>query len=363
MFTLAKKQDWLLNAAVLFLAAASLLILSSIDRGLFWQQLIWFVVGLLVIALFTKIDWRPLTSYKWAIFGIYLAAILLLVITYFVAPPIRSTRSWIVLGPVQLQTSEMAKLALILVLSAFFSKRHIGIARAGTLLKSFFYFLVPAGLIFIQPDLGSAIILFLIWAGFLLVSGIRWRHLLIGFAVTVLLVILAWNFVLADYQKDRLIAFVNPNYDPLGVNYSTIQSKIAVGSGGFWGKGYGQGTQVQLGFLPAAGTDFVFSAFVEEWGGLGGFLVIGAFVFMLLRIIRIGLHCQNNFSKLICLGTAIMFLAQFIINMGSALGLLPVIGVTFPFFSYGGSSILANAMLIGIIQSTVVRSSFLRHHD
>lgn len=356
-----KYQDWFLNAAVAFLGVASMVILSSIDRALFWQQLIWFLIAFTVIFGFSLIDWRPLINYRWLIFFIYAVSILLLAATYLLAPEIRNTKSWLVFGPVQFQTSELAKLALIILLSVFFAKSHVGIARAGVLLKSFLYFAVPAGLVLIQPDLGSAIIIFSIWVGFLLVSGIRWRHLLIGAVILMMLAGLGWKFFLADYQKERILAFLNPSYDPLGVNYSVIQSKIAVGSASFLGKGYGQGTQVQLGFLPAAGTDFIFAAFTEEWGLLGGFLVIGVFMFMLLRIIKIGLICQNNFSKLICLGTAIMFLSQFLINMGSTLGMLPVIGVTFPFFSYGGSSILTNAMLIGIIQSAVVRTSFIRH--
>jgi rod shape determining protein RodA len=164
---------------------------------------------------------------------------------------------------------------------------------------------------------------------------------------------------LKPYQKERIVAFLNPSYSPLKINYGVIQSKIAIGSAGFFGKGYGQGTQIQLGFLPAAATDFVYAAFIEEWGGLGGLLVLGAFVLMMLRIVKIGLESHNNIPKLICLGTVIMFLAQFVINVGSTLGLLPVIGVTFPFLSYGGSSILVNAMLIGIIQSIIIRSSFL----
>lgn len=360
MLTFIRRQDWFLNAAIIFLAVASLVILSSIELALFWQQLAWFFIGFTVILLFSLIDWRPLANYSWLILGIYVLVILLLVFTYFFAPTIRHTHSWLVIGPVQFQTSELAKLALIIVLSVFFAKRHVGIAHSGVLLKSFFYFAIPAGLVLIQPDLGSAIIIFSIWIGFLLVSGIRWKHLIIGFFIFLLLAVLGWNFFLKDYQKERILAFVNPAYDPLGVNYSVIQSKIAIGSGVFFGKGYKQGSQVQLGFLPAAGTDFIFAAFMEEWGLLGGFLVIAAFIFLLLRIIKIGINCQNNFYKLACLGTALMFLAQFIINMGSTLGLLPVIGVTFPFFSYGGSSILTNAMLVGIIQGAVIRTSFIR---
>ncbi|MEK7192392.1 MAG: FtsW/RodA/SpoVE family cell cycle protein [Patescibacteria group bacterium] len=355
-----KRQDWYLTAAVLFLVAASLVVLSSINTDLFWQQLIWILLGLSLFLIFSLIDWRPIINYRWMILAVYLFAIILLLITYFLAPSIRGTRSWLVAGPIQFQTSEIGKLALIILLAYFFASRHIGIARLGIIVKSFIYFLIPAVFVLSQPDLGTALILFFIWFGFLLVSGIRWRHLLIGFAILALTGLWGWNFFLKDYQKERIIAFTNPSYDPLGVNYSAIQAKIAIGSGGFWGKGFGQGTQVQLGFLPAASTDFIFASLVEEWGGLGGFLTLGAFTFLLLRIVAIGFNCHNNFSKLICLGAVIMFLCQFILNVGSNLGLSPVIGVTFPFLSYGGSSLLTNFMLIGIIQSIVIRSSFFK---
>ena len=363
MLSFFQKQDWFLNSALLFLAACSLVILSSIDAALFWPQLIWFLIAFGVMQVFAFIDWRPFFNYRWIVFGAYLFAVLLLVATFFFAPTIRESRSWLVFGPVQFQTSEFAKLALIILFSYFFARSHVGIARIGVLAKSFAYFAVPAAFVLKQPDLGSAIIIFSIWAGFLLVSGIRWRHLLIGVLLLSVLGVFSWTSFLKTYQKERIIAFLNPSYSPLKVNYGVIQSKIAIGSAGFFGKGYGQGTQVQLGFLPAAETDFIFAAFVEEWGGLGGALVLAAFTLMLLRIIKIGLESHNNFSKLICLGTVIMFSAQFAINIGSTLGLLPVIGVTFPFFSYGGSSILINAMLLGIIQSIVLRASFLRSSE
>lgn len=363
MFLFFRRQDWFLNSALLFLAASSLLILSSIDRALFWPQLIWFVIAFGVMQAFAFIDWRPFFNYRWIVFGVYLFAILLLAATFFFAPTVREARSWLVFGPVQFQTSEFAKLALIVIFSYFFARSHVGIARVGVLAKSFIYFAIPAAFVLKQPDLGSTIIIFCIWAGFLLVSGIQWKHLIIGLILLSVAGVFGWTSFLKTYQKERIIAFLNPSYSPLKINYGVIQSKIAIGSAGFFGKGYGQGTQVQLGFLPAAETDFIFAAFVEEWGGLGGALVLGAFVLLLLRIVKVGLDSQNNFSKLICLGAVIMFLTQFVINIGSTLGLLPVIGVTFPFFSYGGSSILINAMLLGIIQSIVLRASFLRNYE
>ncbi len=352
MFSLFKRQDWWLNGAIFALLGLSLLMLSSIGGGVFRQQLIWIPLGILLIFLFAQIDWRALSSYRWIIFGIYLFSLLLLVLTYFFAPVIRNTRSWLVVGPFQFQVSELVKVAVIIFFAYYFSKRHIGIAHFSNIFRSFLYIAIPAAFVFLQPDMGTMMVLLGLWVGFLLVSGLRLKHIAIGLLLIVATVGVSWNTVLKDYQRERIIGLFQPNYDPLGVNYSTIQSKIAIGSAGFFGKGYKQGTQVQLGFLPESSTDFIFSAFIEEWGLLGGLVVLGLFFFMIARIVQIGILAENNFSRFICLGTALMFLIQFIINVGSAIGLLPVIGLTFPFFSYGGSSILVNSMLVGIVQSS-----------
>ncbi|MBI5079063.1 FtsW/RodA/SpoVE family cell cycle protein, partial [Candidatus Wolfebacteria bacterium] len=205
-----------------------------------------------------------------------------------------------------------------------------------------------------QPDLGSALILFFIWFGFLFVSGISWRHLIVFSLIFLIAGTAMWAGFLKDYQKERIIGLFSPGRDPLGVNYNVIQAKIAIGSAGFFGKGFSQGTQTQLGFLPEAQTDFIFAAVIEEFGLAAGFLAIAAFAVLIFRIIKIGFNSDNNFSRFFCLGTSILFCAQFILNVGSNIGLTPVIGVTFPFLSYGGSSLLTNLILVGIIQSIAV---------
>lgn len=357
MITLLKRQDWMLNAGVGGTLGLSLLLLASISKELFLQQLAWAILSIILIFLFSQIDWRALASYRWIIISIYMFSIFLLAMALFFAPVIRNTRAWLVLGPVQFQVSEFAKVALIIFLAYFFSRSHVGIARIANIARSFLYFLIPAVFIFFQPDFGTLIILFGIWAGFLLVSGLPIRYIVIGFLILGVIGAIGWTSVLRDYQKERIIGVFQPNYDPLGVNYQSIQSKIAVGSGGFFGKGFSQGTQVQLGFLPEASTDYIFSSFMEEWGLFGGLIVIALFATIIISIIRIGLYADGNFYKFICLGTAIMFMIQFVINVGAALGLLPVIGITFPFFSYGGSSILISAIMVGIAQSASVHRS------
>jgi len=296
-----------------------------------------------------------LVNYRGIILGFYFIIIALLIVTYFFAPVVRGVKGWLMVGSFQFQASEFAKLALIIVFAGFFKKKHISIARVSNLLVSFIYFLIPALLVAIQPDFGTVIILFFIWFGFLLVSGLRPKHIIISLLIFSVIAAVMWFSVLENYQKERIMGVFFPGRDMLGINYNVIQSKIAIGSAGFFGKGFGQGTQVQLGFLPEAQTDFIFAALIEEFGLISGFLAITAFIILIFRIIRIGIDSEINFNRFICLGAAILFITQFILNIGSNLGFMPVVGVTFPFLSYGGSSLLTNLIILGIIQSIVVR--------
>ncbi len=349
--TLLKNLDWKLNIAVFFLLAAGLISLVSAKPDLFYKQILWIAIGFIIAYFLIIFDWRSFVNYRGVIFGIYALSILLLVLTLIIAPQIRGTRSWIPIGPFQFQTSVFAALALIIVLANFFKTQHKSIARSSSIIKSFIYFLIPAGLVLFQPDMGSALLLFLIWFGFILISGIPWSRLGIIILIFAILGSVMWMGFLKDYQKERVVGLFFPNKDVLGVNYNVIQSKIAIGSAGFFGKGFKQGTQVQLGFLPEAQTDFIFAAVIEEWGFIAGLLMLGAFVFIILKIAKIGSEEKNNFNRFICLGTAIFFCANFIFNTGSNIGLLPVVGVPFPFLSYGGSHLLIELMLIGMVQS------------
>jgi len=346
-----KSLDWKLNIAVFLLLGAGLLSLASTSPTLFHKQIIWAVISLVVLFLLVVFDWRPFVNYKGVVFGLYLLGVILLVATYFLAPSIRGVRGWIVLGGFQFQVSELVKLILIIFYANFFSRRHVGIAKVSNLFLSFIYFAVPAFLIAIQPDLGSVLVIFALWWGFLLVSGIKWRHLAAALLLFAVLTGIMWQTVLEDYQKDRVLGFFFPERDPLGTNYNVIQSKIAIGSAGIFGKGFGQGSQVQLDFLPEAQTDFIFAAFTEEWGILGGVLLLLIFAYLIYRIIRIGFDAKNNFGRFVCLGAAILFIVQFVFNIGSNLALTPVVGVTFPFLSYGGSSLLTSFVLLAILNS------------
>lgn len=275
---------------------ASLLTLSAISMHLFYLQLAYAAAGFLIIGILGLRDWSSIFRSRWFAWTVYGLTIILLVVVYLKAPVIRNTKSWLVLGPLQFQPVELAKVALILVFAGFFSRRHIAIGRLSNILLSLLIFVIPAGLTLLQPDLGSASILFGIWFGFLLISGLPKKWLLTGAVIMSVLAVAGWSFFLKPYQKERITAVFYPERNALGINYSTIQSKIAIGSSGFFGKGFRQGTQTQLGFLTEPGTDFIFAAFAEEWGALGALTVLGAFLALVLRVLKVGVSQQSNFE-------------------------------------------------------------------
>lgn len=331
------------------LLVASLLTLSSVSRSVFYKQALFAAAGFLFLFLFWKFEWRKFADHPW--FGrlLYGLSVLSLVLVLFVGPVIRNVRSWIVVGPFSFQPAELAKVALILLYAEYFSRRHLAIARWKVILTSLAFFAVPAALTAFQPALGSALILFGIWFGFLLSSGLPKNRLFVALSAFAVAGFFMWNWGLHDYQRARIIHFFYPEKNLLGANYSVAQSKIAIGSAGFWGKGYGQGSQTQLGFLTEPTNDFILAAFIEEWGIAGGIVVIAAFLWLIWGILRIGISADRNFEKFVCLGTAIVFGIQFFLNSGSALGLVPVVGLPFPFLSYGGSALLTGFFLLAVV--------------
>ena len=318
------------------LLTASLIILSAISLHFFTFQIIWIVLGIGLVAASFFVDVRTIFSSQWVIWGLYAIALALMALALAASPLVRNTHSWLVLGPFSLQPVELMKVALILLFAN--------------------YFVLPAAISVKLPDLGSAVIFFGIWFGFLLLLGLPWRRVIVAVVIILLAGALIWTYVLKPYHRARIVGFLDPNQNALGINYSAIQSRIAIGSAGLWGQGYGQGTQAQLGFLSEPSEDFIFAAFIEEWGIVGGIVIVAAFLFLIFQILRIGMLADENFEKFICLGTAMMLGVQFLLNTGSATGLTPVIGVTFPFVSYGGSSMLANFFTLSMVNSIRRRS-------
>jgi len=355
MIDIFKKIDWKIMICMIALIGAGSLSLFSSHPDFFNKQILWIIIGFLFFVGIITLDLRSFLASKAVIYGMYYLINVLLIFTYFFAPLVKGNRAWLVIGPFQFQPSELAKIGLVIFLAYYFSKKHIGINRWSTLIGSFIYTLIPVILIAIEPDLGNAMVLVLVWVGFMMVSGLPLKKLALGFVLCLMIGLVMWMSILKNYQKERIIGMFNPEKDPLGVNYNVIQSKIAIGSGGIMGKGFGQGTQVQLGFLPEAQNDFIFSAIAEEGGLLAISLIIFLFAWMLIRLVALGNMADLSIHSFLILGAVMLFLIQFIFNVGSNLGLLPVVGVTLPFISYGGSSILANMILIGIVQSIMSR--------
>jgi len=242
------------------------------------------------------------------------------------------------------------KIILIILLAKYFSMRHIEMYRVKHILLSGFYILLPVCLAFFQPDLGSVIILVALWIGVLIASGIKLRHFLILLLCGILILTLCWSFLIKDYQKQRIISFITP-FDPLGAGWSQNQAEIAIGSGGILGQGFGKGSQTQYGFLPEPQNDFIFSAIAEEFGLIGVSVLLFLFLVLIWRIIKIALSSQTNFPRLFAIGLSVLLISQIFIHIGMNLGILPIIGISLPLVSYGGSGLIANLCAIGILQS------------
>ncbi|MDP3093706.1 MAG: FtsW/RodA/SpoVE family cell cycle protein [bacterium] len=355
-----KSLDWLIIIPSLLLAGLSLttILSSSYYLGIFFnfqKQTVFLLAGIALMIVFSFLDWRVLRDGPYLLVILYSLCLVGLVGLLFFAPHIRGSRSWYRFGPVSFDPIEFTKVVLIILLAKYFSTRHVEVYRIRHILVSGLYVLAPAILILLQPEVGSVIILVFLWIGTLLVSGIKLRHFLILCLCGLILLALSWSFLLKGYQKDRISSFLSPSFAPLGSGWNQAQAKVAIGSGGLFGKGFGNGTQIRYGFLPASQTDFAFAGVVEEWGLAGAGLVLLAFIVLIWRMIRLSLVSQSNFPRLFSAGLAIIMIIQIIINVGMNLGLLPIIGIPLPLISYGGSSLIATFIGLGIIQSMAMR--------
>lgn len=346
--------DWFLLGAIVLLMVAGLTSLYSTTHGetvQFSRQIIWACLSLAVFAGMSAFDYRLFRVHFSPVLLIYILGVLGIVLVYALGITVRGARSWIDLGFFRVEPVEPLKIAIILILAKYFSVRHVEMHRLRHLLIPGIYMLIPATLVFLQPDMGSLAILLVIWFGVVLAAGIKMKHLAVLTAIGLSVAVFAWNFLLYDYQRERVLTLLDPQRDPLGASYQTIQSIVAVSSGGLWGKGIGQGTQSQLGFLPDAATDFIFAALVEEFGIAVGVLVIALFGVIFWRLFRIASNATNNFARLAVVGVAFMMMAQVLFNIGMVLGLLPVTGLTLPLISYGGSSMITVCAALGLANS------------
>lgn len=362
MITHLKKLDWILISSASLLVAFGLLSLYSVslvrnDFSFFNKQLVFFAVSVATMFIMSFTDWRVFKRDSFVILFLYGIALLLLAGVFAFAPEIRGVKTWYRIGSVSLDPIEFMKIMLLILLAKFFSIRHREMYRFSHILLSGLYAAVPAILIFFQPNFGSASILILVWLIILLLAGIPMRYAAILGCIGLILSVSAWTFLLKEYQKNRIISFVNPQLDPLGIGWSQIQSKIAIGNGGVLGAGIGKGIQTQYGFLSEPQTDFIFAAIGEEFGYIGLVVLFVLFGILLWRILLVALEGRHNFARLFAAGFASLVLIGLVINVGMNIGILPIVGLPLPFVSYGGSSLVMLFAGIGILQSIGAGSS------
>lgn len=342
--------DWILFLAILPLLGAGIVTMNSFtgDSGFFIRQIIWIIISISIFFILSFIDFRFLRK-TWVSVSLFTFSCSLLLILFFMGKVTKGAISWFHIGSVSFQPSDAIKLVIIIILAKYFSRRHIEIANIRHIFISGLYAFIIFFLVLLQPDFGSAIIIFFIWLGMVLVSGISKKHLFGMFAVGVLIFIGLWNFGFQEYQKDRIKTFINPLADIHGTGYNAYQSTIAVGSGQILGKGLGYGTQSRLKFLPEYQTDFIFASYAEEWGFVGVITLFFFFGIVIWRIIRTSMNGASNFEILFGSGIAILIIVHFAINVGMNIQLLPVTGVTLPFLSYGGTHLLTEFTGLGIL--------------
>ncbi len=345
-----KNVDWVLFFSVILIALAGLVTMNSFvgTSRFFERQSIWLGVAILVFLAGSLVDWSFLKNTR-IIVGMFMFSVGLLFLLFILGSVFKGAQSWFDLGLFSFQPADPIKLVLILLLAKYFSRRHIEIANVRHILVSGVYAFTIFILVFLQPDFGSAIIIFFLWLGMVLVSGISKKHLLAVFLIGILSFGALWLFVFKPYQKDRIKTFIHPLTDIRGSGYNAYQSTIAVGSGQFFGKGIGYGTQSKLQFLPEYQTDFIFAAFAEEWGFVGATILFAIYGVVFWRMLKISFHGGSNFEILFGVGLSILFLIHVVIHVGMNVGLLPVTGNTLPFMSYGGSHLITEFFGLGIL--------------
>ncbi|RJP29828.1 MAG: rod shape-determining protein RodA [Candidatus Omnitrophota bacterium] len=317
------------------------------------RQILWIGIGMLACVFVSNFNYRKLWDVT---YFMYFFSLGLLIFAALSGITRLGAQRWISFGWFNFQPSEFAKFVSILFLARYFSMQSVddvrSVARQFGVLKGliipFIYIAIPMLIIMDQPDLGSALMIFFIFILIVFISGVKMRYISILVLTVLCLLPVGWHF-LRDYQRDRLMVFINPNIDPLGAGYTIIQSKIAIGSGALFGKGWLSGTQSQLHFLPESHTDFIFATFAEEWGFLGALILFMLYFLLIKEGINIGLRTRDYFGKLLAFGISSIIAIQIFINVAMTLGLAPVVGLPLPLMSYGGSSVLITFILLGIL--------------
>lgn len=357
---LIQNFDWVLLLLLLVEAGISILNLYSAtypirDMGgseIFLKQIYWFLIGFTVFLLATTFNYYVLERLA---YPAYFFTVVLLILVLFAGKTMSGSQRWLSLGPISFQPSELAKIAIVLVLAKFFSERgDYKEYRLRDLWQPFILTAIPCFLILKEPDLGTALFLGLIAISMILIARVNWKSLAILAGASSLAAPLIW-LGLKEYQQKRVLSFLRPDMDPLGAGYHINQSKIAIGSGQFWGKGFLKGTQTRLHFLPEQHTDFAFSVLAEEWGLIGSVALLMIYLFMILWGLNIARSSKDRFGAMIAIGIVAIIFWQVAINVGMVTGLLPVVGIPLLLFSYGGSSLITTMAAMGILMNISMR--------
>ena len=357
---LFRSSDWFFVFAIFTLILFGLSAIYSVElsqqgSGFFnmKKQLIAAVIASGIFVAIANSNYKLLRNYSVLL---YLVGVVLLVTVLFLGTNVRGATGWFVFGLFSFQPVEFMKVALAVALATYFSRRARPEFGLRELFESLVIAGVPAGLTLLQPDLGSASILMGMWFVIVLFAGVRLRYVVSLLLIGAILATLAWNFTFAEYQKARILTFVNPGYDTLGQGYNVNQAIIAIGSGGLFGRGLGFGSQSQLKFLPESQTDFIFAVIAEELGFIGVCLVLGAFTLLIYRIFMYARMSRDDFPAYLLVVIAGLLALQIFVNVGMNLGLFPVTGIGLPLVSYGGSSLVFLMMLLGVVMSIALRT-------
>jgi rod shape determining protein RodA len=355
---LIKNFDWITLIIITALSLIGIMTIYSATRpplgigehpDFFLKQVLWLVIGITALLIIATFDYIWLYRFSYLFYGL---GLILLVLVLFAGRTSMGAQRWMSIGPISFQPSEFFRIFFIIAFSSYLS--NVGQALQGRMsIKSLLIFGVfPLILLIKQPDLGTAILLMCLFVVLSAAKGIS-RKTIILLLIIGLISIPFFGHIfwegLKDYQKNRLIAFIDPEVDPSGIGYHINQSKISIGSGGFGGKGYLKGTQGPLRFLPEKHTDFIFSVFAEEWGFAGSLTLIGVYLILFLRGLDTAMKAKDEFGRLAALGITAMFFIYFCVNIGMTLGIMPVVGVPLPFLSYGGTALLSNFIAAGIL--------------
>ena len=351
-----RDMDWSLLVVSLIICALGVLQIYSATRDTRWQdawwkQLIWIAVALGLMWLVTSVDYHTVLGQIPLLYGISIAA---LVAVLAVGRLVFGSRRWIRILGVNFQISEFVKLVIILVVARYVAELRTEEVRPRDLLKLGCLVGIPAALVMYQPDLGTGLTYLPVLAAGVLIAGIQWRYLAIIALAGALTLPVGWYF-LKDYQRARLVTFLDPSGDPRGAGYQVIQSKIAVGDGGVWGRGVTRGTQTQLRFLPVPHTDFIFSAFAEEHGFVGVAVVLGLYFLLLMQIVQNARMAPDRAGMYVCMGVAALLLFHVLVNVGMVVGRMPVTGIPLPLMSSGGSNTFSVFMMLGLVNNVRLR--------